>query len=168
MALPGILKNLRRYGNPEPSAYDVVFLAREAFGFEERNVCIHALPREKDLAVFFSRIEGAARPELSPVPITVDVLNASGEAGVALQATKILRWRGLDVVDFGNASTPSPSTRLIDWTVSYDEAVTVARALGCARPEIEDQMDSSRRERVTVILGQDYKNCVFLNEPSKP
>ena len=160
--LPGVLEKLRRGGNPKPGAYDVAVLAWEAFRLEPENLRLHALPAERDRAVFFSRIDNPVLREAQPKPTTVDILNASGEPGVALQATKVLRLRGLDVVNFGNAATPSPFTRFIDRTASYVEAAAVAQALGCGRPEIADEMDSSRRESVTVILGQDFRNCATL------
>jgi len=167
LALPGVLETLRRSGNPKPNAYDVALLAWEAFRLEAENLRLHALPPERDRAVFFSRIGNAVLPDAQPKPTTVDILNASGEPGVALQATKVLRWRGLDVVNFGNAAAPSPSTRFIDRTASYNEAAAVARALGCGRPEISDEMDSSRRESVTVLLGQDFKICSSLRRAAQ-
>jgi hypothetical protein len=162
LALPGVLKTLRRSGNPEPGVYDVALLAWEAFRLEPEDLRLHALPQERDRAVFFSRIENVAPPDAQPKPTTVDILNASGEPGVALQATKVLRWRGLDVVNFGNAAAPAPFTRFIDRTASYNEAAAVARTLECGCPEIADEMDSNRRERVTVVLGQDFRSCAFL------
>lgn len=162
LALPGVLETLRRSGNPKPSAYDVAVLAWEAFRLEPNSLRLHALPPERDRAIFFSLINNTALPGAQPKPTTVDILNASGEPGVALQATKVLRWRGLDVVNFGNAAAPSPSTRFIDRTALFSEAAAVARALGCDHPEIADEMDSGRRERVTVILGEDFRSCASL------
>ncbi len=40
--------------------------------------------------------------------ITVEVLNGTKRSGAARAATRMLRGRGLDVVFFGNADTPSP------------------------------------------------------------
>lgn len=165
-AIPKALSRFRRYENSEPGGYGAVLLAREAFRLDADKIRLHNLPMERDRAAFFSRIQSSS-VETFQKPTTIEVLNASGQPGVALEATKILRWRGLDVVDFGNASTPSPFTRFVDRTAAYIEAADVARILGCDRPTITDEMDSARQERVTVILGQDFKSCASFSGSSK-
>ena len=97
---------------------------------------------------------------LYPVPegddrIEVEVLNATGKAGVARVGTRTLRRRGVDVVFFGNADTTADSTRLVLRRGSRELAEEVRKLLGSGR--IESEPDSSRRVDVTVILGKDWK-----------
>jgi hypothetical protein len=162
LELPREVRISWRRGNPRPNAYDSAVLAREAFQLNAHRLRLHILPQFRDRATFFSRLNTPPPTDFGPNALTVAILNASGEPGVALQATKVLRWRGLDVVDFRNAPSRSLLTRFIDRTSSYSEAASVARTLGCEEPEIMDEMDLSRRERVTVLLGQDYKGCASL------
>lgn len=162
LTLPGILQRLRHSGNALPGTYDLLVLARELFRLETFRIRPEELPAERDLPALVAQLEGGAAPALSG-PIPVAVLNASGEAGVATQATKVLRWRGLDVVDFGNASSPSTSTHLIDHASSDVEADAVGRLLGCGELDVTDALDAGRRERLTIVLGRDFRRCSVLS-----
>ena len=167
LALPGVIRDMRRQGNREPTAYDVVLIAWEAFRLQPERVRTHLLPASKDLPAFFAKLESGTGREATSSPLRVAVLNASGERGVALQAAKVLRLRGLDVVDFGNAPAPSSVTHLIDYSSSNEEAGEVARILDCGDLETTDAMDSGRIERVTIVLGQDFKGCAFWDGSAK-
>lgn len=96
------------------------------------------------------------------VRIKVEVLNASGQRGLARRATFALRDAGFDVVRFGN----DPEGRQLDSTLvltrsgNDDWARLVARALGGAR--VESRPDSARYLDVTVLLGADWR------APAKP
>jgi hypothetical protein len=96
------------------------------------------------------------------VRIKVEVLNASGERGLARRATFALRDAGFDVVRFGNdpAGATRDSTLVLARSGNEDWARLVARALGGAR--VEARPDSSRYLDVTVLLGADWR------APSKP
>lgn len=87
--------------------------------------------------------------------VVVEVLNASGRAGLARQVTRLLRQRGLDVIYFGNASNRQDSTLVLVRRGELSQGSRVARALGGgvlrARP------DSLPRVDVTVLLGADYR-----------
>ncbi len=86
--------------------------------------------------------------------IVVEVLNGTDRAGVARAATRQLRRRGLDVVFFGNAETPTDSTRVIIRRGDSAQGRDVQAALGVGRVGIEP--DSLRRVDVSVILGGDF------------
>jgi hypothetical protein len=97
---------------------------------------------------------------LYPVPggddrPVVEVLNATGQQGLARVGTRALRRGGLDVVFFGNADTTTDSTRLIVRRGSRDLGVDVRKILGTGKIEIA--LDSTRRVDVTVLLGADWK-----------
>ena len=96
----------------------------------------------------------------SGVRIKVEVLNASGQRGLARRATFALRDAGFDVVRFDNAGEPRDSTLVLDRSGTDDWAKLVARALGGAR--VESRPDSTRYLDVTVLLGADWR------PPAKP
>ncbi len=87
--------------------------------------------------------------------MVVEVLNASGQSGLARQVTRLLRERGLDVIYFGNASVKEDSTLVLVRRGDASQGSQVARALGSglvrARPDTVPRVD------VTVLLGLDYR-----------
>jgi hypothetical protein len=94
------------------------------------------------------------------VRIKVEVLNASGQRGLARRATFALRDAGFDVVRFDNATGTRDSTLVLSRSGKDDWAQLVARALGGAR--VESRPDSTRYLDVTVLLGADWR------PPAKP
>jgi hypothetical protein len=94
------------------------------------------------------------------VRIKVEVLNASGQRGLARRATFALRDAGFDVVRFANDPARRDSTLVLSRSEHDDWAALVARALGGAR--VESRPDSSRYLDVTVLLGADWR------PPAKP
>jgi hypothetical protein len=118
------------------------------------------------VAAVLWRGDGLSPPEriavLVPdgVRIKVEVLNASGQRGLARRATFALRDAGFDVVRFANDPQPRDSTLVLARSGNDDWAALVARALGGAR--VESRPDSSRYLDVTVLLGADWR------PPAKP
>lgn len=94
------------------------------------------------------------------VRIKVEVLNASGQRGLARRATFALRDAGFDVVRFTNDPVRRDSTLVLARSGNDQWAALVARALGGAR--VESRPDTSRYLDVTVLLGADWR------PPSKP
>jgi len=90
---------------------------------------------------------------------TVEILNASDSLGVALKATKVLRWRGIDVVHFGNAPRRGAVTRFIDHVGDRAAAKAAAGALGCPEPEVVTEFEQSPRATLTILLGRDIHDC---------
>jgi len=98
----------------------------------------------------------------------VEVLNASGRAGDAKVATRLLRRAGIDVVYFGNAppTLPTPPTPPTDPLSRLDSTRIIVRrglatagervraALGVGRVEV--RLDSARLLDVSVLLGADF------------
>jgi hypothetical protein len=85
----------------------------------------------------------------------VEVLNASGRAGLARQATDQLRAAGFDVVYFGNAARAESTSIALDRVGKFEIAQAVANALGIARTET--RRDTTRLVEVSVILGSDWQ-----------
>jgi hypothetical protein len=91
----------------------------------------------------------------APGRVTVEVLNAGGQAGVAREATRALRDRGFDVVYYGNTESFSQDPSVVlDRTGRGDRARLVAEVLGI--PAVRSEPDSSRYLDVTVRLGPEW------------
>lgn len=89
--------------------------------------------------------------------MTVEVLNASGRAGAARVATRVLRQAGIDVVAFGNAPAAGAgldSTRIIVRRGGAAVGSPVRAALGAGRVQVE--LDSSRLVDASVLVGADF------------
>lgn len=118
------------------------------------------------VAAVLWRDKGLAPPEqvkvLVPddVRIKVEILNASGQRGLARRAMFALRDAGFDVVRFANDPERRDSTLVLARSGKENWAALVARALGGAR--VESRPDSSRYLDVTVLLGADWR------PPAKP
>jgi hypothetical protein len=93
------------------------------------------------------------------VRIKVEVLNASGQRGLARRATFALRDAGFDVVRRCDPERRD-STLVLARSGNDGWAALVARALGGAR--VESRPDTSRYLDVTVLLGADWR------PPTKP
>ncbi|HEX8358502.1 MAG TPA: LytR C-terminal domain-containing protein [Longimicrobium sp.] len=102
----------------------------------------------------------ATAPQAAPTApagrVRVQVLNASGRPGLAREATRKLRDRGFDVVEFGNGKGfPPDSSVVLDRSGKVDMARQVADAVGIRR--IAARPDSNLYLDVTVVLGRDWK-----------
>lgn len=116
------------------------------------------------LAAGLLQPRGAPAPEAGPWEsslrpgqrIRVQVLNASGRSGLARLATRELRDKGFDVLEFGNAPSGTDSTRSLvyDRVGKLELARQVADAMRIRR--VEARPDSNLVLDVTVILGTDW------------
>jgi hypothetical protein len=88
--------------------------------------------------------------------VRVEVLNASGRAGLARSVTAVLREAGFDVVFYGNApaSFSRDSSVVLDRVGRLDSARAVGRRLGIR--EVRSEVDGSRFVDVTVVVGGDW------------
>jgi hypothetical protein len=87
--------------------------------------------------------------------IKVELLNASGERGLARRAMRYFRDRGFDVVSVGNASERVDSPVVLDRTGHPEWAVLAGRAAGSAR--IDARPDTSRYLDLTILLGTSFR-----------
>jgi hypothetical protein len=88
--------------------------------------------------------------------IRVEVLNASGIAGLARRGTERLRAHGFDVVYFGNAGGFGPDSSLVlDRMGNRAAAEAVAAALGLGL--VQSVADTTLYVDVTVVLGRDWE-----------
>lgn len=100
-----------------------------------------------------------ARPSRPRAPegvrIRVQVLNTTGSHGLARRATRLLRDRGFDVVEMGNASPILDTTLVLDRSGHPAWGASVARVLRPSRAEARP--DSSRYLDITVLLGRTWR-----------
>jgi hypothetical protein len=110
---------------------------------------------------YATRKPGAVMGDTTRAPegprVLVEVLNASGSAGLAKRATFLLRDRGFDVVSYANDPKGRRSQSVVtDYTGKPEAADRLARVLGGA--QIERGKDSLERGLdLTVRLGSNYK-----------
>jgi len=88
--------------------------------------------------------------------IQVNILNASGEPGLASKAKEFLRVRGFDVVEIGNNKTIVENSTVIDRLGDIGSAYKVAYAIGINDTLITTQIDSSLFLRSTILIGKDF------------
>lgn len=89
--------------------------------------------------------------------IQLNILNASGQRGIARAMTDYLRARGFDVVEIGNLDTLSARSYMIDRTGDSASAARVAYALGIADSLTRRDIDSTLYLRCTVVAGSDCR-----------
>lgn len=89
--------------------------------------------------------------------IQIEVVNACGVDGMATKFTEFLRARKFDVVEYSNARSREPYSRVIDRIGDSASARKVAYALGIAEKHIDTEIDSSRYLRASVVIGLDYQ-----------
>lgn len=98
----------------------------------------------------------SAQPETqsNDKAIVVEVLNATGSPGLAAQAAKILRSKGVDVMSLGQAR-PRQRTVVYDRTGDFNRAARVRSALGCPTAIATTRIDALRGVDASVELGGD-------------
>lgn len=115
-------------------------------------------------------------PETTPVSadvianprerVRVEVLNAGGVAGMAREATEVLRDAGFDVVEFGNAGAFDRDSSLVLARLGrVDLASMVADAL--AIPTYQDEPDSTAYVDVTVLLGNTWDPSILIEREAE-
>ncbi len=86
--------------------------------------------------------------------VTVEVLNASTQPGIASRAKNILRLKGADVMSVGNVARQG-RTLVYDRTGRFENAAAVARMLDCPAARALTQVDLKRLVDVSVVLAED-------------
>jgi hypothetical protein len=136
-------------------AFDRLVLALELARLGRDGLRPAWLPEDvNEKRAFLGRL-GAGRPEPREGAITVEVLNASGARGIALNATKVLRLGGADVVSSGNAAEPRSGTVIYDRAGEIENALAVRRMLGCGSAKVVTQTSAKRLVEVTLLLADD-------------
>jgi hypothetical protein len=89
--------------------------------------------------------------------IQINVLNASGETGIARRVMDFMRARGFDVVEIDNFKSTEGSSFVIDRIGDRSSARKVSYAMGVADSLIRTEIDSALYLRASVVIGKDFK-----------
>lgn len=95
--------------------------------------------------------EATAGEETDLSGVRMEVLNGSGRTGQAAAAATLLRQRGADVVNVGNAAVTGRGTRVSYPAGARIQAESVIAALGVGSAEEDTSLDYLR-----VVLGTDF------------
>lgn len=107
---------------------------------------------------------GDTAPPVSRSRIRIEVRNGAGLPGAAERVTELLRRRGFDVVDFGNAERfDHQRTHVLDRIGNPGHAREVASVLRGV--PIESAPDSTLYLDVTVMLGRDLGAVMERADP---
>ena len=90
-----------------------------------------------------------------PRVLRLRVLNGVGTVGLANEAARALKRRGVDVIDTGNAPHFDYKQSVLIARRHTTDAEALAEDLGCARVIV--QIDEHELEDATLILGDDYR-----------
>lgn len=84
----------------------------------------------------------------------IEILNGTGQSGLASKAADVLRQRGIDVLDVSNADHFTYSETILIGRKSGRDLAALGRSLGCDNV-IEQLVDDSLVD-ATLILGADF------------
>ena len=96
------------------------------------------------------------RRTVSDVYIQLNVINASGQQGIAKKTMNYYRERGFDVVEISTADTLSNMSYVIDHLSDTVSARNVAYAIGLSDSTIKHDYDTTLYLRASVVIGTDY------------
>ena len=96
------------------------------------------------------------RIKVSDVYIQLNVINASGQQGIAKKTMNYYRERGFDVVEISTADTLSDISYVIDHLSDTVSARNVAYAIGLSDSTIKHDYDTTLYLRASVVIGTDY------------
>lgn len=116
-----------------------------------------------------ARSEAAERAQLvtrvvpAGVRIRVEVLNATGQRGLARRGTTAMRDAGFDVVSTGNWDARLDSSLVIVRTGNAEWGRLAVKTLGEAR--VLTRADSSRYVDLTIVLGTRWRPPALPLDP---
>lgn len=163
--LAGAAREARRCGPPLAAcAYEAALLSAEAYRLAPGSVRPVFLPAAAHRQQLLETVLSPAPAPAEPSELRTDVLNASGETGVAQNATKVLRSLRVDVIDIGNAAA-EPETRIVDRAGRPNDARLLSELLGCPDVPVWTQFDPAASAQLAVLLGEDFRRCRGLAGP---
>jgi hypothetical protein len=113
------------------------------------------LPETKEERTsYFRRLFGPPVADQEGEQPVVEILNSTGEKGIAARLTKLLRSKGADVTSTGNAEARG-RTLVIDRVGRPELAARVRDMLGCAGAETVTQIDAKRLVDASVVVAAD-------------
>lgn len=113
------------------------------------------LPADEQAASLLGRLLSGEPSPPNEIAPTAEVLNGAGVDGLASQAAKMLRLRGVDVVMTGAAPRPRERTVVYDRIGDFSRAAAVRGMLDCPFARVVTRQDPARAADVSVELGAD-------------
>lgn len=95
--------------------------------------------------------------------IQVNILNATGQKGLANKVRIYLRDRGFDVVELDNSKELYKKSIILDRVGDKIASHKLSYALGIKDSLINTQIDSNLYLKATIIIGKDYQNLKPFN-----
>jgi hypothetical protein len=123
------------------------------------------LPADELAAPLLARLLSGEPPEPGEGAATAEVLNGAGVDGLAAHVKKMLRLRGVDVIETRGAPRPRERTVVYDRIGDFARAEAVRAMLGCRDARTVTRVDPSRAVDVSVELGAD---CAGLGVSAGP
>lgn len=145
----------------DKNAADALLLTLELRRAPLENLEPALLPDDASAPAFLARAfapREAATKEENSKAVVAEVLNGTDVQGLASQASKILRSKGVDVMEIKQASRPRSRTVVYDRTGDFSRAARVRAALGCPTAITATRIDPLRGVDASVELGSD---CSF-------
>jgi hypothetical protein len=125
------------------------------------------LPDEALAPEFLGRVLASEeRPDDGRTP-SAEVLNGTGEPGLASRAAKMLRSKGVDVLTTASARARA-RTLVYDRVGNFRRADGIRAALGCPAARAATRVDPSRAVDVSVELGGDCARAFGTGESREP
>lgn len=155
---------LRASGRTNITAADFIMLSMDIMSLEPGDFTIkNPPPAPKSRNAPRQVITDEERPQAAGKTIVLEVLNASGRAGMAADATRYLRDlsnRGIidiDVINHATYSVLQEKSRITDLTgCNPEDLKKLARRLGMENNEIFTAPDKMSIADVKIILGKDF------------
>jgi hypothetical protein len=126
------------------------------------NVEAARLPDDALAPDLLGRFFASAPPPDDGRAVTVEILNATPEPGLASRAAKMLKSKGIDVLALG-AARARTRTLVYDRVGVFRRAAFVRAALDCPTARAVTRVDPARAVDVSVELGSD---CAAAPEPN--
>lgn len=139
------------------SAADALLLALELRTVPFESLEPALLPEDAAAPAFLARAFAPPPESDDGKAVVVEVLNATETPGLAAQAAKVLRSRGVDVMALGRAEHPRSRTIIYDRTGEFYRAARVRAALGCPTAIAATRIDALRGVDASVELGDDCR-----------
>ena len=152
-----LLRSVQGLLKGEVSAADAFFLTLELRRVPLENLEPALLPDDASAPAFLARaFAPSAAPEPDGKAIVVEVLNGTDVQGLATQAMKVLRSKGMDAMVLGQTH-PRSRTVVYDRTGDFNRAARVRAALGCPAAIAATRIDVLRGVDASVELGDDCR-----------
>ena len=143
----------------DKSAADALLLTLELRRAPLESLEPAVLPDDSAAPAFLARVfEPRSGSPADEKAIVAEVLNGTDTPGLAAQAMKVLRSRGIDAMVLGQAPRPRSRTVIFDRTGDFGRAARVRAALGCPTAIAATRIDALRGVDASVELGDD---CTF-------